>query len=75
MDEEPPIQAGTGMPNRERSRICEVPLRADYIFIMVSLMPLPPLKLFLRSELLRGNDGTGEPEGRLTRSIKLNRIR
>jgi hypothetical protein len=31
-----PSSAGTGMPNRERSRTCEVPFGEHYIFTMVS---------------------------------------
>jgi hypothetical protein len=42
-----PLRVGTGMPLRERFRICEVPNPAHFFHIVVSLMPSRPLRPLL----------------------------
>jgi hypothetical protein len=53
----PNFADGTGMPNRERFRICEVPNERALLHTMVFLMPSPPIKLLpfglLLSPMLR----------------------
>jgi hypothetical protein len=76
MKQKPRFTVGTGMPQRERFRICEVPQKpADFLHIMVLLMPSPPDQTFvvvIAAQLLRGDGGTMGTEGRFRHSIAKN---
>jgi hypothetical protein len=47
VEKDPDFADGTGKPNRERFRICEVPNGRALLHTMVFLMPSPPIRLLL----------------------------